>query len=248
MSKWRKLANMAGLGQKRCANCLSPFFPDEIPQNVPSLRLCGHCQNLLQSFSGIVCSFCGNPASSVKPKSGKPVCGNCLKSPPPWKHFAFFGIYSGLLQELVLRLKFSADLQLAHLFADFLFETSHCLPGPDVITAVPQTSARLFSRGYNQAWEIAKALAVRTRIPASSHLLKKIRQTVPQEGLSALERRKNLKNAFIGSKEVGGKKIWLIDDVMTSGATLREAGSALMYAGAESVSVLFVCRTSLENP
>ena len=144
---------------------------------------------------------------------------------------------------MLLRLKFGAETALAHVFADFLHFSSICLPRPDFIVAVPQYPGRLARRGFNQAHEIAKILAKLAGFACSANILQRVRAGMPQEGLTAEERRSNLANAFLAGNAARGRVIWLIDDVFTTGSTCASATDALLAAGASRVYLLFVART-----
>lgn len=240
MADWRIFLHKLGFGQKRCACCLRPYFPEVgLFYLYPTDLLCEDCQSKLFAYAGPCCSSCGNPT-----EEGKKVCKVCQKDPPPWDNIAFYGLYAGKLRELILRLKFSSQFYLAPVFGDLLFQASLCLPRPDVVTCIPQTPAQLRKRGHNQTNEIARTFAKLSKLSYDNQLLCRVHAARPQEGLSSEERKKNVQGAFIAHKRVCAKSVWLIDDVMTSGATLKDATRALKTAGAGDVSVLFLARTS----
>jgi ComF family protein len=110
---------------------------------------------------------------------------------------------------------------------------------------VPLSPRRLATRGYNQAWEIARPLARRLRVPAAARLMVRSRDTRAQAELSGDERRRNMQRAFEVpcAAAVRARHIGLVDDVMTSGATLHAAARALKHAGASRVSALVILRT-----
>lgn len=160
----------------------------------------------------------------------------------PWTGIAFHGLYKGVLRDLILRLKFDGQLHLARALGTLLLNASGCLSAPDALVPVPQHDSRLRKRGYNQAHELAREVALQGRLPFCPQMLRRTTQQKAQEGLSALERRLNLQQAFQGNQAAAGAHIWLIDDVFTSGSTAR-AAAALLHAGARSVQLLFVART-----
>lgn len=241
MADWLAFLHKLGLDQARCACCLRPYFLDGCSFYLhPTDLLCADCQDKLFAYNGPCCSLCGNLT-----EEGKKVCEVCQKEPPPWDDIAFYGLYAGELRELILRLKFSSQFYLAPVFGDLLVQASQCLPGPDVVTCIPQTPVQLRKRGHNQTNEIARTFAKLSNFAYDNQLLYRIHATSPQEGLSIEERKKNVHGAFMASNRVRAKSVWLIDDVMTSGATLREATLALKNAGAAHVSVLFLARTAL---
>lgn len=239
-----------GLGQKRCAHCLEPFFPVEIDnlEFLPSPLLCAKCQKLFINYSGPQCKLCGNPyldAESQQSSRKDIVCDNCAKEPPPWIKFVYFGLYTGPLRDIILRLKFDHDLYLTKLLSDFLLNISYCLSTPDILIPIPQYPSSLCKRGYNQVLEITRSFSLLSHLPISTKLLKKTRKSLPQEGLSAVQRRENIKGVFSCSEAVKNKAVWLIDDVMTSGATCREASKVLIAAGAKHVTVICLARTHI---
>lgn len=237
-----------GFSQKRCAHCLEPFFPltkaDAL--TLASLRLCPDCQKLFFAYNGSRCHFCGNPVESDKSKDKiRPVCPKCEISRPIWHGVAYFGLYEGALRELILRLKFGRELHIAHILADFLFSAASCLPRPDILAPVPQFPGRLYNRGFNQAWEIARKFGALSGFNLNPMLLERKFESPPQEGLNAREREENVQGAFGVRHPVASSIVWIIDDVMTSGATLAEIAKILINAGAKGVYALFVARTPL---
>jgi ComF family protein len=153
------------------------------------------------------------------------------------------------LDKLVLALKFNSRLALAHDFARRLavlarrhFVVNHW---PDMIAPVPLSARRLAERGYNQAWEIARPLARALELIAQPQLVRRIIDTAPQAQLNKQARRSNMRRAFAVSSPstVRGLHIAIVDDVMTSGATLDQVAQALRHAGAAQVTNLVALRT-----
>lgn len=239
ISRWIKPAvqflRAGGFFQKRCHYCLEPFDADD-----SYAMLCQACQKELAPYSGNKCLFCGEPLDS-----GEKLCSNCRKQKPPWTKTAYHGLYAGELRKMLLSFKFGGKLHLAKVFADFIMNASVCLPKADLLLPVPQHPAHLLKRGFNQANELCKRFSAISGIPCSARMLLKTRKTAPQEGLSAMGRKENIKDAFVASPKVKSRDIWLIDDVLTTGSTCAECCSALRKAGAASVSLLFVARTPL---
>lgn len=225
-----------GLAEKRCAQCLYPFTP-----NVASDLLCPACALAISPYAGFRCKSCGLPLPQAARHN--PLCPECRHNPPPWQDLAYYGLYEGLLRDMLLRLKFDGELHLSHLLASFLLDAAGNLPRPDVVVALPQYPGRLRIRGFNQAHEIARSFCRMSGFSLSHKILRRIRSGLPQEGLSAVQRRQNIANAFQADNTSAGLNIWLVDDIMTTGATCREACDTLLKAGARSVSLLFVART-----
>lgn len=243
-----------GFGQRRCAHCRESFFPGEIknPDFLPTLRLCPLCQKLLAPYDGVRCRLCGVPGGFAMPFQPEDpqnphlqICKACSREPPNWTRLAYYGIYAGLLRDLLLRFKFDGELSLGRLLGEFLLQAASCLPKPDLILPVPQHPGHLAKRGYNQALELARELSRIAGLPFHNNLLMRVKPGLPQEHLGAAQRRENLRGAFRASPRIQGKHVWLVDDVMTTGSTSHFACEALLASGCREVSVIFVARTSL---
>lgn len=230
--KWNSFLGWLGFGQTRCCNCATPFYDDGGQQ------LCPDCLRLLTPYSGPRCHLCGVPWEGA-------ACTHCARQMPTWQGIAYYGLYEGALRSLILRLKFGSQLHLARLLASFALDAAACLPWPDALIPIPQARWRLWKRGFNQAHEIGRRLACEAGIRLESVLLKRIKSGPPQEDLDAEARRQNLLCAFRGSPLANGKVIWLLDDVLTTGATCNSAATALLEAGAKAVYVLAIARTPL---
>lgn len=140
-------------------------------------------------------------------------------------------------------MKFSGIKRLSRPLAGLLIELD--IPDSDVIIPVPMTKRSLLKRGFNQSLLIAKEVSIKKGIPLDIDSLQKPKETLPQVGLGAEERVKNIKNAFSVKGDLKGKRVLLVDDVMTTGATLRECSKTLLKAGAIDVKGLVLARTSL---
>ncbi|MBQ9405609.1 MAG: ComF family protein [Desulfovibrio sp.] len=234
--------HVLGLDQRRCAHCLRPFTPKRDEQG--NVSLCQPCAAMLKAYAGSRCRRCGFPL----PRSIQPaICPSCLHDPPPWHGLAFHGLYTGPLRHMLLRLKLGGQLYIARSLAHFLCEAVACLPRPDAVLAIPQHPNHLYKRGYNQAHELARALCTLTGLTLRTDLLTRIRQSTAQAQLSAQDRRANVRNSFRAEPQTHGLRLWLLDDVLTTGSTLREATQALLTAGAKMVAIVFVARTPLRS-
>ena len=155
-------------------------------------------------------------------------------------------LYQEQVKILIQQFKFHRKLEYSRLFSLLLAEKlpSFAEP-PDLIIPVPLHNSRLRSRGYNQAWELARRLSRLSGIPASHKHCHRIKKTPLQTGLKARERKRNLKQAFAVMGNVKGLHICIVDDVMTTGSTLEAIASVLKAAGAARVSGLVVARVVL---
>ena len=200
---------------------------------------CYACWKRMEHYAGPSCSICGIPLVS----SCADRCRNCLKSPPAFSRASFFGLYDATLASAVHHYKFLGIRRLSKPLAHLLmfYDTT----GIDALIAVPLSPRGLKDRGFNQALLLAAALSREKQLPLIIDGLRKVADTPPQVGLSAKERAANVKNTFVCTGKVAGMNILLIDDVMTTGATVNACARQLHRAGARSISVLTLARASL---
>lgn len=173
-------------------------------------------------------------------------CAACVRTPPPFDATLALADYRPPLERLALGLKFRARLAVAREFGRRLARLADDHGGedlPDVIAPMPLAHARLVARGYNQAWEIARPLAHILGVAAEATLLRRTADTAPQSRLDRDARRRNVATAFRVTRPVGGLHVGLVDDVMTSGATLEAAARLLKTAGARRVTNFVALRT-----
>lgn len=184
------------------------------------------------------CARCALPLES--PAS---LCGRCIRRAPPWDSAWAPFRYAYPLDRLEARFKFGADLAAGRLLAT-LWTASHTAgERPQAIVPVPLHRARLRSRGYNQALELARPLAKALGIPLWRDALRRTRATDAQTELSALQRRRNVRGAFVAHFEEGvPQHVAVLDDVFTTGATLAECARVLKRAGVERVDVWALAR------
>lgn len=244
----RRWLGLLGLDQIRCASCLRPFSPAEAgAMDVGPRDLCVTCRSLVTPYTGPRCPRCGFPFSGRETGAAagrsRVLCGGCLADAPPWRAVAYHGLYRGALRDLILRFKFGGDLALARPLGAMLAEAAICLPVPDAMLAMPQHPAHLRRRGFNQAHELARALHALTGIPLRTDILARRHDGIPQASLNARLRAGNVRGAFGVDASAAALRLWLIDDVMTTGNTLREATRTLLQGGAAEVCVLAVART-----
>ena len=202
---------------------------------------CLACLKELPLLSGKRCPGCGGELDGVLE-----LCQHCLKMPPrPWSNAMSVMKMEGLAEKAVYGLKFSGNRAIARAAAEL---SAPLLNGNDFsdidyIVPVPLHYRRYFKRTYNQSELLASMLAKKINIPCCN-LLKRVRSTQRQATLSREERLKNLKGAFAAKNpdKISGKKILLVDDVLTTGATLHACAEALHQAGAAKIVVFALAR------
>jgi ComF family protein len=176
------------------------------------------------------------------------LCGQCIKRPPPWDTAWVPFRYAWPLDRLESRFKFGADLAAGRVLSTlWLRETPH-ENQPQCIVPVPLHRARLRQRGYNQALELARPLARYFDVPLRHNLLQRTRPTAAQTDLSALARRRNVRGVFAVRSGVAlPAHVALLDDVMTTGATLVECAKVLRRAGVQCIDVWALARAPLSR-
>lgn len=198
----------------------------------------------LRAAAGL-CAQCGTPRQAP----GAEVCGRCAAGEYDFDQARSFGAYEGALRELVHLLKYRRMSALARPLGRRLAEAfaREWKRGDfDAVVAVPLSAARRRERGYNQAELLARELARRCGVPCQRDTCRRVRATPPQTGLTRAQRLENLRGAFAAgprAAELSGKRILLVDDVFTTGATLTVCSQALRRAGARRVCALTVART-----
>jgi len=204
--------------------------------------------HLLRWCAPSPCLVCREPGGSHPEFEG--LCAEC-QAGLPWnqrpvpspKHIGELHaacVYVTPIDRLLPRFKFHHDLAAGRLLAQLMLHALRDLPRPDALVAVPLHPSRLRRRGYDQALELARPLARALHLPLLTDALTRTRATSPQSELDAAARKRNLKHAFIAKPGDWPPHIALIDDVMTTGATLNSAASALRKAGIRQVDA-WVC-------
>jgi ComF family protein len=202
-------------------------------------RLCPTC---LERFAPPLprCARCG-----LRTALPLPTCGGCLSDPPPWRSTTCAVDYGFPWDQLIARFKFQGQAELAGPLAQLMQQGLR--PEVQALLPVPLAPSRLAERGYNQAWELARQLAAALGLPARADVLLRPLATPAQAQLTRAERQRNLRAAFMVAPEhrawLQGRSVALVDDVMTTGATAREATAVLLRAGAASVDLWMLART-----
>jgi ComF family protein len=227
-------------------------------------RLFSTCLRNAYAWSGEDCLLCGAetgqellcaacvaelpalPASCPRcalPSPGAAVCGSCLNRLPHFDATLALWRYEFPCDRLVQALKYRARLALAGFFARSL--ASRPMPKVDLIVPMPLHPQRLAERGFNQALEIARGLARHLGTPIEPHGVLRVKHTPPQTDLPHEERAKNVRGAFLCRLDLSGARVAVLDDVMTTGATLNELARVLKRAGAARVENLVIARSVL---
>jgi ComF family protein len=170
-----------------------------------------------------------------------PLCGRCLDQPPP-----FIGVQAPLLYchpvaRLINQWKHRGRMHLQRPLQHLLLSQLPSLPEVDMVVPIPLHWRRQWWRGFNQAALLAQALAEQHQLPLK-HALRRRHSRRQQQGSNAQQRRQALLHSFIARQPLDGAKVLLVDDVITTGSTVRSASTALLIAGAASVSVAALCR------
>ena len=215
------------------------FIPD-----AGLLHICSACRERLLPIGSPQCVVCGVPFLGV---GNDHICGECSTSRHQYNAARAALVYEGACRELIHSFKY---LNKTHLRRPLALLTIEHLSGfvrlqtPDLIIPVPLHRKRLRSRGFNQAVLLGELFSSHWKIPLERHNLRRIRWTEPQVNLSARDRRANVKGAFsIQNPDlVHGRRILLVDDVLTTGSTVEECAVVLKAAGAEDVTIITVAR------
>jgi len=182
---------------------------------------------------------------------GDQTCGACLRSPPVFERAVAAVDYAFPWDRLIIDLKFHGQVELAQPLAELLVAAVRgegAADTVDVVLPVPLAPRRLAERGFNQAWEIARRVAKALDLPAEPARLRRPLDSAHQADLPRAQRAVNLRNAFLvepaDRAALRAKRIALVDDVLTTGATARSACASLLHAGAAAVQVWTIARTA----
>lgn len=199
--------------------------------------LCDDCSSRLKRVP-TPCAACGEPDPTASS-----ICARCRLNPPRWQNLVAPFQYRGLVRRYLLQLKFNDALYLSRTLCE------QALPAfatttvkPEVLIPVPLHRTRLLERGYNQAEEIARVWSSLLGIPLDRRALSRQKATLSQSGLSAAKRRDNLRNAFAYRPRQNYRHVAVIDDIITTGATVDEITRLLHRRGVEYVEVWALAR------
>ena len=223
--------------KQKCLLCASP--------QANSHGLCSPCLNELPWHASTSCPQCGLSSSGQ-------LCGSCISSPPDFDATHAVFLYQYPIDKMMQRYKYGNMLNISHTFGQLLADKSSLgflntgslnTSAIDLIIPMPMHPTRIKQRGFNQALEIAKVLT--KNHPKKLDYKSVVRQTLtpPQASLALKERVKNIKGAFKVNNDLAGKRIAIVDDVMTTGASLNELAKTLKKAGASHVECWVIART-----
>lgn len=219
---------------RQCIFCGSPLRQQ--------LAICVPCFNDLP----ILPHHCPCCARFIPSACLTALCGQCLREPPAFRKIYALFPYEPPIIHLILKLKFSQRLHYAQVFGELLAERI-CLewyadkPLPDLLIPVPLSSSRMRERGFNQALEIARPIAKRLSLQIDTSL-ERTKTTLAQTSLKAQERKRNLRNAFASLRDYTDLHVAIIDDVVTTGATIAALTKTLVASGAACVDIWAVAR------
>ncbi len=205
------------------------------------LAVCPECETQIKWVENPLCTCCGK---MFEDREGPDrVCGDCQTDPPPFARARAAALYNGPVAQAITRFKFSRQLAFLPVMQHWL-KRPLCLElvaAADLLTPVPLHPKRIKKRGFNQSLLLAQAFPEAT---VAREAVVRTRHTAPQVGLNPKERRDNVKGAFFVTDPalVKGKQVLLVDDLYTTGATVKECAKVLRKAGARRVEILTVAR------
>lgn len=221
---------------------LSLLFPPrcEVCARLQEPVVCARCAASFRRIGEPFCLQCGLP---FDPRARAPAhCAECREDPPQFDVARAAGVYGDALRRAIHLFKYDGVRAIAGPMAELMAETLTPPFPVECLCPVPLHPARERMRGYNQSLLLAEELGPRWGVPVEADLLARIHNTPPQMQLPADERKRNVRGAFTAAGMARGRTIGLIDDVFTTGSTLRECSRVLKRAGAQRVLVVTVAR------
>ena len=202
---------------------------------------CAACNHALPYLDAAHCPSCALPSLAGE------ICGQCLKHPPLFaRTTAVFG-YSFPLDKLVQAMKYGEQLALAYAFAEKLAQRINPANLPDCVIPMPLHPNKLRNRGFNQSQLLAAKIARGFDLELLPHACQRVRDTPPQSALPWKERKKNMRAAFRCDADLSGRRVALVDDVLTTGASLNALAEAVQKRGAVEISAWVVARTLVRS-
>jgi ComF family protein len=199
--------------------------------------VCRRCWSEIAPLAGNTCDICANTVTSRYVT----VCADCIRKPPRYTRAAVYGSFDGALKAAIRAFKFAPAKRLLGPLSKFLVSIE--IPPADVVTAVPLTRSRIKERGFNQSLLLARELARHAGIGFDPDLIEKIKHTEHQTRLRRSQRLIAPKGVFRCTRRIDGMRVIIVDDVITTGATVNECARALCKAGAAEVYPVALART-----
>lgn len=239
--------SLKSLGQKLTdlmypPQCLACTEPTETAS-----ALCATCWSDASFIAGPVCDTCGQPVLNALSRTQKLICDDCMRTPPAWERGRAAMLYDGAGKRMILGLKHGDRQDLVLPLSKWMCRSGiPLLSRAELIVPVPLHWLRLAKRQFNQAATLAKAISRETGVPMCPDALTRARATESQGKMDRTARHENLAGAFCETKarrgRMDGKHVLLIDDVMTSGATLSACAEVCRASGARGVDTLVAAR------
>jgi ComF family protein len=210
-----------------------------------AVAVCPECESQIEWVVSPLCTCCGRVFATRE--GADRLCGDCQADPPPFARARAAALYDGPVSQAITRFKFSRQMAFLPVMQHWL-KRPLCLElvaAADLLTPVPLHPKRIKKRGFNQALLLARAFP---GAAVAREAVVRTRHTAPQVGLNPKERQDNVKGAFAVTDpaRVKGKHVLLVDDLYTTGATVKECARVLRRAGASRVEVLTVARVRYE--
>lgn len=204
---------------------------------------CDECNKKVILIGMVTCPLCGIPQPTLR------ICPDCQQITPYFMALRSWAVYKDELRKAIHRLKYRRDIALGMALAVPMINKLRELNWSiDLVVPVPLGLARLSERGYNQASLLARPIALYFHWSYQTNSIQRIRETQSQVGLAFKSRAENVKGAFIAdSSIIRGKKVLVVDDVITSGSTMNSCAEALRNAGAEEVYGFSLARAGLAD-
>ena len=209
--------------------------------------LCPECFSQIAFIRSPLCVLCGQPFS--EPGDSDHICGPCLLAGPPFSIARALGHYERVLMDVIHRFKYGGKISLGERLGEFMADFSYpslAIADYSLIMPVPLHPRRLRQRGFNQAVVLAREISRRFSLRLDFLSLQRVVFTEPQVGLGKEMRERNIRSAFrvVDAGRITGEKILLVDDVYTTGSTVKECARILMESKAEQVAVMTLARAT----
>ena len=236
-------------------SCMDIILPPCCPvcgvkTGVGNSLFCRRCRAAIRYLRPPFCRICGSEATGAVGIDHQPLCGQCLHCLPPYAIARSVIHYEAEVKQLVHKLKYGGRLSIVPALNE-LIGTYTMTDFADIewVLVVPLHIRRLRHRGFNQAAVLARLFFADRLEIIQPHWLQRTRNTVPQTELDGVARRANLHGAFqlLGTADVIGRRVCLVDDVFTTGTTVTECCREILAGGAAAVSVLTLARVGMPH-